>query len=465
MSGKKKNIIFALTGALLSVALSGCSMSWGEGRKNDVSISVAWHTGKDARAAAPEQINEFRKVYGDIEVKPDTWIIDTSTYYMKAATGRLPTIFSMAMTEAERFKRSGFKIDLTEYMKKYGYDNYIRKEIKDVVSEGGEYYAVPYQAYLLGVVFNAELFEKAGLKNSDGTYKIPKTFDELAETAEIITEKTGVPGLLIETDKRVAGWLFTNIAWSYGVDFIRYEDGKWYSAFNTPECVNAFQYIKDLKWKYKVIPENYQCDQQQAQRRVVQGGCAMIIDGGVNSIFSTWGGDKNILGMFSLPEGPAGKTALLGGTIYGISNVASKEELDAAFKWLDYVNTAPLGKKGISLEKSVEEDYKNKYDKDMPIGLKGYSIWTEDCPRRIADEKMRQKYTNVPLELYKDYNDMIDGKIPVKIQPEEPVCCQDLYYVLTDCIKEIYSNPDVDLEQLAADAAQRFQTEYLDKIN
>ena len=465
MTFKNRQLAGILAAVMLAGTLCGCSASMREKNKDEVSISVAWHTGNGGRANAYKQINQFKKQYGNIDVKPDTWIIDTATYYMKAATGRLPTLFSVAMTEADRFKRSGFDVDLSEYMKKYGYEHYIRKEIKDIISEDGKYYAVPAKGYLLGVVFNRELFERAGLKNEDGTYKIPKTYVELAEVAERITEATGVPGLIIETDKRTGGWIFTNIAWAYGAEFIKYENGKWKAAFNSPECVKAFQYIYDLKWKYKVLPENSNIDQYQANKRVLEGKCAMIIDGGIDTGYNAENNDKNARGMFSMPAGPAGKYELLGGIIYGISNVATDEQVDAAFKWLEYSNQTPSMSNIKELEKKVEQSYQDLINNDRPIGLKNYSIWTEDCPRREFDNQMREKYKNVPDALFADFNDMIDGKIPVIIKPEERVSCQDLYYILTECLNEIYTNENVDIKKLTADAAEQFQTEYLDKIN
>ena len=148
-----------------------------------------------------------------------------------------------------------------------------------------------------------------------------------------------------------------------------------------------------------------------------------------------------------------------------MSNTASDKELDAAFKWIEYMGNTPNGNKSGTVYENTEEAYKEQSEKGHPIGLKGYSIWTEDCPARKADNEMREKYKNVPDKLYKDYNDMIDGKIPVTVRTEEKVSCQDLYYVLTECLNEIFENPDVDLEKLTAQAAEKFQTEYLDKIN
>ena len=78
-----------------------------------------------------------------------------------------------------------------------------------------------------------------------------KTFEELIQTAKTIKEKTGQAGFAIPTSGTEGGWIFANLAWNFGVKFMDKVDGKWKATFNTPEAVEAFQYLSDLKWKYK----------------------------------------------------------------------------------------------------------------------------------------------------------------------------------------------------------------------
>ena len=92
---------------------------------------------------------------------------------------------------------------------------------------------------------------------ADGTSKQPKDWMELVEFAKIIKHKTGKAGFIIPTTNNCGGWFFTNIAWSFGTDFMEQrEDDTWEATFNTPETIEALQFIKDLKWKYDVFSNN-----------------------------------------------------------------------------------------------------------------------------------------------------------------------------------------------------------------
>ena len=56
---------------------------------------------------------------------------------------------------------------------------------------------------------------------ADGTPKQPKDWYEMAEFAKTIKEKTGKAGLVLPTSANNGGWIFTPIAWSFGVEFMK----------------------------------------------------------------------------------------------------------------------------------------------------------------------------------------------------------------------------------------------------
>ena len=71
-------------------------------------------------------------------------------------------------------------MDITDALKKQGIYDKINPQVLDLVSKDGKVYAFPYAAYILGIAFNVDDFQKAGLMNADGTPRQPKTWDELA---------------------------------------------------------------------------------------------------------------------------------------------------------------------------------------------------------------------------------------------------------------------------------------------
>ena len=98
---------------------------------------------------------------------------------------------------------------------------------------------------------NLNLFEQAGLIEN-GKPKVPNTWQELAETAKVIREKTGKAGYALPTINNQGGWHFINIAWSYGVEFMKQEnDGSYTATFDSQEMRDVLQYMYDLKCENK----------------------------------------------------------------------------------------------------------------------------------------------------------------------------------------------------------------------
>ena len=58
------------------------------------------------------------------------------------------------------------------------------------------------------------------------------------------------------------------------------DDGKWKATFNSPEAAAALQYIKDLKWKYDVLPTNTLIDGEEYSKLFATGNAAMQIAAG-----------------------------------------------------------------------------------------------------------------------------------------------------------------------------------------
>lgn len=95
-----------------------------------------------------------------------------------------------------------------------------------------------------------------------------------ADVTAQIKQKTGKTGLFLPNTDGSGGWIFMNLAWSFGTDFVKEENGNIVSAFNTPECVKALQYIKDLKWKYDALPES-QFGDNDFKKAFAEGDIAM----------------------------------------------------------------------------------------------------------------------------------------------------------------------------------------------
>src|SRR5690606_7559400 len=108
-----------------------------------------------------------------------------------------------------------------------GWDRAINPMVATIIMRDGKYYGFPRDAYLMGLMCNLKLFRAAGLVDGNGLPLLPQTYPELVRMAQVIKERTGAAGFLIETNGNGGGWHFMNIAWSYGAEFERKVNGQW----------------------------------------------------------------------------------------------------------------------------------------------------------------------------------------------------------------------------------------------
>ena len=126
---------------------------------------------------------KFEAENPDVKIEPTSWKFDLKTFFAKAAGGQLPTLFATNYTELDQCVSANYIADLTDVLKKRGYEGMFNKAVLDVVCRDGKQYAFPRSAYLFGIGYNTEMFEKAGLMAADGTPKQPKTWEELRDFA------------------------------------------------------------------------------------------------------------------------------------------------------------------------------------------------------------------------------------------------------------------------------------------
>lgn len=97
----------------------------------------------------------------DAVIEPDLWAFDLKTFYAKAAGGQLPTVFPSHFTEIAQIIDAEYSADITEVLKKRGYDGKFNEQILDLVSKDGKVYAFPTGAYVLGLAYNTDMFKKS----------------------------------------------------------------------------------------------------------------------------------------------------------------------------------------------------------------------------------------------------------------------------------------------------------------
>ena len=128
------------------------------------------------------------------------------TFAVQLAGGSLPDVFTVPFTDAKTLLENGQLMDVTAEMDALGYTDKFNPIILDAVTDGdGNHFGFPRQAYAMGLHYNRDLFEQAGLDPDSP----PTTWDEVREAAKAISDATGKAGYAQMTMNNTGGWQLT----------------------------------------------------------------------------------------------------------------------------------------------------------------------------------------------------------------------------------------------------------------
>ena len=463
---KLRKILCAILIFALCLTLVSCGNA-NKGRTEDgrIAISTSGWPDPDSKdyPKALEREKAFEEANPDVDLTGDTWTFNLQTFYPKAESGTLPTIYRCNFTEIQRIIDGEYAADITDVLKKRGYEGKFTKKVESVISKDGRIYSFPMSTYILGLAINMDLFKEAGLVEADGTPKQPKDWYEMAEFAKQIKEETGKDGFVMPTMNNAGGWIFTVIAWSFGTEFMKQdENGKWIATFDSPECVQALQFIKDLKWKYGVFPQNTLIDNNGTAEYLATGKAAMMLSSGtIGNQIATYSINPNSLGMIAIPAGPKRYVTLLGGDTRAIRDDATEEQIDASIRFLEFTgNGYDIDESG---KKALTDKIEQSRDQGAVIGIKSLSPWNDESAKQQFQNELIEKYANVSPNNVRLYNEFLNDE-KVEVQPEEPICAQDLYGILDNCIQNVLGDKDADCAALLKKANTDFQTNFLNNF-
>ena len=468
---KKKLLLMALAVTMMATALVGCGGDKEQqtaGPEGKLTFSV----GEWPNENTPEELErwekhktEYEEKYPDAEIIRDEWTYNMETFLPKAVSGTLPTLYPCHLTETKKIINNNYAAEVTDALKAKGWLEYMDPFQLGLCEKDGKYYGVPQGVYYQGLACSVELFTQAGLVDENGVPKFPQTWDEVAEYASIIKQKTGKPGFVLPTLNNCGGWHFLNIAWSYGVDFMEEQaDGTWKATFDSQECADALQWVKDLKWKWDAIPDNTLINQQEMQKLfgTLQGG--MYITSGPDIFLQqTYAMPKENWSYTKIPAGPKGRYAQVGGKTNMFSKEATTEQIIAGLNWLEVhqaFSPAITEEQQTDALEKLKESWQVNLDKDYIVN---YPVAGNFNVPELEEKKMEMWYemTNIKPELVITGKDKSD----VNILPEEPIECQALYSVLDTIIQEVLINEDADPMALVMEANAKCLADYLDEYN
>ncbi|TYP69168.1 ABC transporter substrate-binding protein [Paenibacillus methanolicus] len=294
-----------------------------DGSKKNVTLTYSiWD--KIQQPAMEAIAKEFTAEHPDIKVKVE--VIPWGDYWTKmsaaAPSGTLPDVFWMHGGQFVKYATGKFLEPITSKVQAGEIDlNNYAADLASIYTLGGENYGVPKDFDTIGLAYNKELFDQAGIPYPDDTW----TYAKLAEAAKQLSQPDkGIYGFGAKLDTQTGYW---NDILANGGSILSDDMSK--SGYDDPATIEA------LKARYQMIqdgasPTHQQMTDTEATEMFKSGRLAMIFDGSWR--ISDIDGSEVIKGKWDWAKLPVGKEKR-GNIINGLGNVMSAAGKNKAEAW------------------------------------------------------------------------------------------------------------------------------------
>ena len=177
---------------------------------------------------------------------------------------------------------------------------------------------------------------------------------------------------------------------------------------------------------------------------------------------TAYGMQPEQIGIMAMPSGPKKHVTLMGGALYAVSDKATEDQIDASVRW---IMTSATPDATDDFKMNTDNALKKMLDDNQLITVKSMSPWSADSAAVKYGHDLQDKNANANINHVKLYNDFMKDLGTCELRPEEPVCAQELYSVLDNCIQEVLTNKDADPAAVLANAQSDFQANYLDNVD
>ncbi|MGW0819404.1 ABC transporter substrate-binding protein [Streptomyces viridiviolaceus] len=394
-----------------------------------------------------DNVKQFEKANPNITVKPKETVWQQETFEAMLAGGTMPTVMKVPYTEPQRLIGRGQLADVSKEFKDIKNFSAIRDNLlRNAQDKEGRTFGVPVEAYTLALVYNRELFEKAGL-DPDAP---PKTWDEVRTAADTIKKRTGRPGFLQMTNDNTGGWMFSALTYSFGGTIQQTDGDRQKAAVDSPQAKQALELLRTLRWKDASMGSDVLLNQSGVQEKFAAGQVGMYVDGGDSYIpmVANLDLDPKTFGVTALPQQNGEHGTLGGGAVAVVRPDASAEQQLAALKWIDF------------------HELRRWFDDDAAVAdakaraADGQAVGGPKLP--VVDSAQNDKYLtwikpyiNSPRENFEPYLSTVDT---LPIIPEPPTKAQETYAVLDTVVQAALTRKDANVGELLADAQSKIDS-------
>ena len=379
-------------------------------------------------------VAEFESANPNIKIDAREGKMDPQTFPAKLAGGQLEDVFYVYFTDPASLIAKKQVSDISKYLKDFPVTSEIKPEVLKVFQDDkGATYGLPYKNYSMGLLYNRDLFTKAGLDPNAP----PATWADVRTAAKKIADLGGGNvGYGDYSKSNTGGWHFTTELYSIGGDIATNDGGTWKAAFNNEKGKQVLQQLKDMRWTDKSMGEKQLLEWADLRNMMGSGKLGMYVATADNipTIVNQYKGKFETYGLGPIPDGQG---TLGGGEGYMFKAGLSPEKINAGLKWLTFWFTSP---------DKIAEENKWASESDQPVGLPEPAIYTgASAEKQAAADK---QYANVPQENYAPFVAKMSS-IPVKLEPPN---AQQIYAVLDVSMQKVLTDKNANIDQLLGDA-------------
>jgi multiple sugar transport system substrate-binding protein len=447
------------------IALLGMPGIYGQAAKQvelKVRIDLDTPDNKAIRDAWFNRIKRFEAQNPGIKVTAVPFdSTDRQTAFIAIAAKTAPDIYPIGATEGQLFVSRKWVAPIDEYLKTWDKAAWYSPAAFDPFKFGGKIYGVCDNIYVKHIIYNKKMFKAKGVPEPTLNW----TWKDFAAAAQKLADPAkGVAGFAPMTKNTEAGWSFCDMVFQAGGELEKTDaEGKTKAVFDSPEAIAAAQLLKDLKWKYDALPENWSLGWGDVFNEFGAERAAMVYDGDNGRSVAINGGqiDPKDIGVALMPKGPGPKgrqAGVMGGTFWVINGLTTDKAVrDAAWKWIIFERWDQGDLDAIKAEIQQARDnkqYRSRFTLRPLLPTVPY----------MAQERAIMKANSDAAIIWGD--DAFLKALPGTGHLEPSVEAQILYgQYLAPLIQSLLSDKNADPAALMKSANARFQKDVLDPLN
>lgn len=354
--------------------------------------------------------------------------------------GTVTDVFYGYMTDLQQVIDSGQAMDITQYLTKDTIPTWdsVDAGAKAAFSDGGKVWGVPTKNYSMGLVYNKNLFQRAGLDVKNP----PKTWGDVRAAAKKIAALgDGIAGYADYSAGNTGGWHFTAELYSMGGQMVS-PDGK-KADFNNPMGRQVLQNLKDMRYGDNSMGAKQLLQWPDLLTNAASGKVGMFVGAPdtTTAIVTQFQGKYQDWAMGPLPgqDGTA-KATLGGGEGYFFKKGLTADQVKAGLLWLAYEKLTP-GK--------GQFDYPRAKPENQPVGLPQPQLFTVGSQAHQQDLALRKSNANINVE---DFAVFENNPVPIKFEPPN---AQAIYAVLDSAMSAVLTDPNASVDTLLKTAEDK----------